>query len=236
METMSEDSPDGILVMGQAALHVLLKNKPKADLKKYAEAVHESGATELTGRLVEENLENSEFVTEALETVGQIATHEELAHVAASAFMPTLRRVALHCLSNDSEDAHKMLDRVFKIMGLFAFDKRNIETIVLNSGLPLVLRAVAKYPREELLMERAIKTMDFIGHGDKNYTRVVIQKGGKKVIEKIMEVYPRSTSIQRLGKGALASLAGLGDVVDDDLAPPPAMDSDDFDFAPPPME
>ena len=58
-------------------------------------------------------------------------------------------------------------------------------------------------------MIRAIKTIDFIGMGDHEYTKIVIAKGGKKVVEKIMEVYPRSSEIQSLGKGALVHLASL---------------------------
>ena len=208
-EALASESPDGILVMGQAALHVLLKDKPKADLRRYAEEVMEAGGTEVTAKLVEENLENGEFVTEALETIGRIAVHEDLAHGVSMQFMPALRKIIMYCLHETDEASHQELDRAFKIMGLFAFDSKNIESIVANGGLPLLLHAVAKYPREEKLMIRAIKTIDFIGMGDHEYTKIVIAKGGKKVVEKIMEVYPRSSEIQSLGKGALVHLASL---------------------------
>ena len=209
MEALASDSPEGILVMGAAALHVLLKGKPKADLEKYATAVHRADGTAVLGRLCEKNLDRHEFISESLETIGRIAAIEKLAHGAAMAFMPSLRKIVLHYLADDGDDAHLMLDQCFKIMGFFAFDSRNIETIVLNSGLPLVLRAVSKYPHEEILMERAIKTIDFIAMGDTEYTKVVIAKGGKAVIEKIVEVYPDSATIQSLGARALVVLQDL---------------------------
>ena len=209
MEALAADSPEGILVMGAAALHVLLKGKPKADLEKYATAIHRADGTAVLARLCENNLERHEFVSESLETIGRIAAIDSLAHGAAMAFMPSLRKIVLSYLEGGGEDAHLMLDQCFKIMGFFAFDPRNIETIVLNSGLPLVLRAVSKYPHEEILMERAIKTIDFIAMGDKEYTKVVIAKGGKAVIEKIVEVYPDSATIQSLGARALVVLQDL---------------------------
>ena len=215
MKKLGSKSEDGILIMGQASLHALLKEKPEADLLRYAKALHDCGGTQIVAHLVEKHLDNEEFLTEALETISRIAAHESLAHGSAMEFMPSLRAIALHYLSEGTDEAHIMLDRMFRVMGLFAFDKANIETIVLNQGLPLVLRAVAKYPREEQLMERVIKTIDFICLGDKDYTKVVISNGGKLIVEKILELYPDAEHIQDHG---LRCIMALEAVEEDNLA------------------
>jgi hypothetical protein len=209
MDKLGPASPDSILVIGCANLAMLLKSRSRDERNQYGNAIHAANGVSVLARLCADHYESDEFILEAIETVSGISAISDLAHNVATVFMPSLRQIVLHYLSIGGSDALEVLDRCFKMMSLFAFDERNIETIVMNSGLPLVLRAVSKYPQEEMLMERAIKTIDFIAMGDKEYTKIVISKGGKAVIEKIMEVYADSDSIQSLGDRALAAFASL---------------------------
>ena len=65
------------------------------------------------------------------------------------------------------------------------------------------------------LMERVIKTIDFICLGDKDYTKVVISNGGKLIVEKILELYPDAEHIQDHG---LRCIMALEAVEEDNLA------------------
>jgi hypothetical protein len=58
-------------------------------------------------------------------------------------------------------------------------------------------------------MVRSIQTLDNIAMANKENAAIVIDEGGKELIETIMSTYPDDDDIQRAGKSALLSMSAL---------------------------
>ena len=93
-----------------------------------------------------------------------------------------------------------------QLLGFLSFDERNVKTLVKEGGIQIIMKAIAQHAREEDLILRAIKTIDFIAMTDQSYAAIVRKCGGVKLVTKIMSLYAMHEDIQDSGSSALTSM------------------------------
>lgn len=110
-------------------------------------------------------------------------------------------------------DAHadnkEFATSAFRLLGVLAFVESNLTIIVQHGGIGRVVGAITAHPDHQPLMVRAIQTLDNIASANKENAAIVIDEGGKELIEMIMSTYPEDAEIKRYGTSALSQLNAL---------------------------
>jgi hypothetical protein len=81
----------------------------------------------------------------------------------------------------------EFLTVAFRLLGHLAFVETNLTVIVQHNGIQRIVRAITSQPDAKNLMVRSIQTLDNIAMANKENAAIVIDEGGKELIETIME-------------------------------------------------
>ena len=103
----------------------------------------------------------------------------------------------------------EFLTAAFRVLGHLAFVESNLTIIVQHNGIQVIIKAISRHPDSKELMVRSIQTIDNIAMANKENATIVIDEGGRELIESIMEAYPEDEDIQRYGKSAILSMDAL---------------------------
>lgn len=154
--------------------------------------------------LLEGCREASAFCREAMITLTRLCTEADLAALVATSGMHIIMATIGHY-----EIESKFLSVAFKLLGHLAFEPANLKAIVQHNGIQKIIRAITMHPDYRPLMVSAIQTLDNIAMGSTENATIVIEEGGKELIQVIMESHADSPEIQRYGKSALLSMSAL---------------------------
>jgi hypothetical protein len=161
------------------------------------------GARTILG-LLESNVGVKNYVEEVLKTLTRLCADDKLSATIAETGMHIIM-AALNRYNRDPE----FLTSAFRLLGHLAFVESNLTIIVQHNGIQKVIQAITMHPDFQPLMVRAIQTLDNIAMANKENAAIVIDEGGKELIETIMETYKTDDEIQRYGKSALLSMSAL---------------------------
>merc|ERR1712151_1165309 len=108
-------------------------------------------------------------------------------------------------IDENKKDAD-MLDYAFKVLGFLAFRTEGVRKIVQHDGINAIISAIGEHAREQKLMVRAIKTLDFISMAHPDFAAIVNAHGGAAIISKIAHTYSHVPDIQESARSALIFL------------------------------
>eukprot|EP01138_Halocafeteria_seosinensis_P014727 gb/GECG01015034.1/.p1 GENE.gb/GECG01015034.1/~~gb/GECG01015034.1/.p1 ORF type:complete len:2451 (+),score=419.39 gb/GECG01015034.1/:1-7353(+) len=154
--------------------------------------------------LLNNHKNSKDFCAECLATLTRLAGDDELSKIIAEN--------GLHTIMQTIERYHDdpdFLTSAFRLLGHLAFVESNIKILVQYNGIQAIIRAISTHPKSRNLMVRSIQTLDNVAMASKENAQVVIDEGGKELIETIMETYKEDEEIQRYGKSALLSISSL---------------------------
>merc|ERR1712087_874381 len=103
----------------------------------------------------------------------------------------------MQLIDENKKDAD-MLDYAFKVLGFLAFRTEGVRKIVQHDGINAIISAIGEHAREQKLMVRAIKTLDFIAMAHPDFAAIVNAHGGAAIIRKIMIAYSTSQKSRNL--------------------------------------
>ena len=155
-------------------------------------------------RLMEKNITVKEYVNEVMATLTRFCGDDELSSQIAEEGMAIIVRATI-----DSADDPEFLTSAFRLVGHLAFVPTNLRVIVQYNGIGVVLQAMSAHPSHRALMVRSIQTVDNIAMASREYAHMVIQEGGREMINEIMAAYEDDDEIQRYGKSAVLSMSAL---------------------------
>jgi hypothetical protein len=154
--------------------------------------------------LLEANVTNKDYVAEVMKTLTRLCSDDSLSHSVASRGMHIIM-TAIDRFSRDPD----FLSVAFRLLGHLAFVEANLTVIVQHNGIQKVIQAITSHPDSQGLMVRCIQTLDNIAMANKENAAIVIDEGGKELIETIKETYPENPEIAKAGNSALLSLSAL---------------------------
>ena len=189
---------EDVLTAGQLALTNLAANEQAQKNMKDLDGVS-------TILLLLTNHRNSkDFCSECFATLTRLAADDELSKIIAENGLHTLMQI-LELYHDDAE----FLTGGFRLLGHLAFVESNIKILVQYNGIQVIIGAISAHPKSRGLMVRSIQTLDNIAMASKENAQVVVDEGGKELIETIMEAYSDDEEIQRYGSSALLSISSL---------------------------
>jgi hypothetical protein len=153
--------------------------------------------------LLEANVTNKEYVGEVLKTLIRLSVDEVLSSQIANDGMHIIMQIC------DRFGDPDFLSIAFRLLGHLAFVETNLTIIVQHNGIQKIIGAISSFPDNQPLMVRCIQTLDNISMANKENASIVIDEGGKELIEAIMETYPENDEIQKTGSSAILSLQAL---------------------------
>jgi hypothetical protein len=171
------------------------------------EALLRADAVSACFSLVESNVERPayrDYSIEVMRTLLNLCADEQLSRTIAEQGM----HIIVSLLQQYEEDA-EFLTSAFRLLGHLAFIESNLAIIVQHNGVQRIIKAITLHPDSRLLMVRAIQTLDNISMKSKEYASIVIDEGGKELIETIMSTYEGDAELARYGKSALLAISAL---------------------------
>lgn len=144
------------------------------------------------------------FVQECLSTLTRLCGDDELSSQVAEHGM----HVLMAAVNKHSSDPEFLTD-AFRLLGHLAFVETNLRIIVQHNGIQAIVNAICSHPDSKPLMVRSIQTLDNIAMANQENAAIVIQEGGRELIEEIMKAYDDDEDIQRHGKSAILSMSAL---------------------------
>ena len=154
--------------------------------------------------LLEGSPDAGEFCRQTMVALTRLCTEHDLATTVCTAGMHIIMATIAHY-----EIDSKVLSVAFKLLGHLAFEASNLKAIVQHGGIQKIIRAITMHPDYRPLMVSAIQTLDNISSGSTENASIVIDEGGKELIQVIMESHADAAEIQRYGKSALLSISAL---------------------------
>ena len=156
--------------------------------------------------IFEASLGAKPFVQEVFRTLTRLCTDDGLSASIAEGGMHIIM-AAIDRYKRDPE----FLTAAFRLLGHLAFVESNLTIIVQHNGIQKVIQAITEHPEHQPLIVRGIQTLDNIAMANKENAAIVIDEGGKELIEMIMaqEQYAEDDDVQRFGKSALLSMSAL---------------------------
>jgi hypothetical protein len=148
--------------------------------------------------------EATEFCRQTMIAFTRLCTEPDLAALVCTSGM----HIVMATIGTHEIDS-KFLSVAFKLLGHLAFEPANLKAIVQHNGIQKIIRAITMHPDYRPLMVSAIQTLDNIAMGSTENASIVIDEGGKELIQVIMESHADSPEIQRYGKSALLSMSAL---------------------------
>jgi hypothetical protein len=140
--------------------------------------------------VLESSISDKEFVEEALRTFTRLCADDALSSKIATTGM----HIVVDSISRYTEDPD-FLTVAFRLLGHLAFVESNITIIVQHNGIQKVVAAIITHPDSQPLMVRSIQTLDNIAMANKENAAIVIDEGGKELIDTIMQTYPDDEEI-----------------------------------------
>jgi len=145
-----------------------------------------------------------EFCREAFRTITRLCTDKGTSILIASTSM----HVIMGTIKQQDED-EKFLDVAFKTLGAIAHEPSNLKAIVNHEGIQRIITAITMHPDYAPLMKSAIQSLDNIAMASQDNASIVIEEGGKELLEMVMESHKDNADIQRYGKSALLTMSAL---------------------------
>jgi len=183
-----------------------------AQLTLYHMAAQEDARTSLKNQeglrtilaLLEAHAGVKGYVEEVLKTLTRLCADDALS--------ASIAENGMHILTSIIErhaDDPELLTAAFRLLGHLAFVESNLTIIVQHNGIVRVMNAITAHPECQPLIVRSIQTLDNIAMANKENAQIVIDEGGKELIETIMSTYSDDDEIQRYGRSALLSMSAL---------------------------
>lgn len=154
--------------------------------------------------LIEECTTYRTYVIEAMATLLNLCGNDALSRKIAESGM----HIIISLMDQYEEDTD-FLSGAFRLLGHLAFLESNLAIIVQHNGVPCIIRAITLHPDSRNLMVRAIQTIDNIAMKNREYAGIVVEEGGKELIETILATYSGDEEMRRHGKSALLAISSL---------------------------
>ena len=168
------------------------------------EAVRELHAIPTLMSLLETCVAHHDFAREAFKTITRLCADKDMSVEIASTSM----HILMAAIAKYEEDA-KFLDVAFKTLSAVAFEQSNLRAIVQHNGIQRIISAITMHPDYAPLMKSTIQSLDNIAMASTDNASIVIDEGGKELLELVMESHKDNADIQRYGKSALLSMSAL---------------------------
>lgn len=138
-------------------------------------------------RVLEAHIDKPEIVKKTLITmIVMNGLREDVSHELAQKGMRVILDVVKH-YKGDSV----VLQKAFQLIGLLAFEEKNLKIIVQYGGISLIVTAILDAPKDTELVARAVSTLDNIASGSDEHSNIVKQASGEKVILELIKSYER---------------------------------------------
>lgn len=140
---------------------------------------------------LESTINDKDVVEEAMRTFTRLCADDKLSSTIAETGM----HIIMDAIARYTEDP-EFLTAAFRLLGHLAFVESNITIIVQHNGIQKVVAAIIAHPDSQPLMVRSIQTLDNIAMANKENAAIVIDEGGKELLDTIMQTYPEDDEIQ----------------------------------------
>lgn len=182
--------------------------EPHKDLSmRVVNGFYQQGGIDTVLNAMEANLNDEDFVQKVFRMLTLlIALQNEVSEdVAQKGMRIILRVVTAH------ENTPQVLISAYQLIGLLAFEEKNLKVIVQYGGINLIVKSILKFPDKGELVKRSIKTLDNIAMASQEHSNIVKQARGKDVIEELIKTYetipgPKAKAVVKDCKAALLSL------------------------------
>jgi hypothetical protein len=154
--------------------------------------------------LLEANSTDKTYVMETFKTLTRLCADDRLSSAIATDGM----HIVMEAIERFQRDTD-FLTVAFRLLGHLAFVESNLTVIVQHNGIQKIITAITSHPDCQPLMVRSIQTLDNIAMANRENASIVIEEGGRELIETIMDTFPEDEEITRFGKSALLSMSAL---------------------------
>jgi len=212
LDETSEDAQD-ILVNAAVTINIL------AAKEKYRRTIDDLGLVTATLKLLNQRPNDREMVPEALGMLSRMAASaipggldvkwgKAISQRIALDGMPTIMKI-IELNDGDVE----IMDHAFKLLGFLAYLHENVQPIIGLGGLKCIFSTMTKYNSDRNLMERCMKTLDFIS-SDADVATALKEDNGIEKVKTLLNHYKESRPITQSGMSILIRL-GVQDVEKD---------------------
>jgi len=192
-------NPDLLSSVSDALLNLATDADCRAALREA------DGPTRLVA-VLEANAAVKPFVVDMVALLAALAADADLSGaVGAAATGPLLAALARY-----QRDPAFVTD-VLRLITTLSYVPANLTVLVQLNGIQAIIAAITVHPEHQPLILRGIQTLDAIALTSKENAAIVIEEGGRDLIQAIMaqEPYTTDDEVQRFGKSALVSMAAL---------------------------
>lgn len=167
------------------------------------EIVQQEGV-ETVFKSLEVNLKEPRVVEESLELFVRLSTVE--AH--ATRIGQKGMRIIFNVFKEYKEDT-EILVIAYRLLGLLAFAKENLNAIVQYQGHELLIASILAHPENSVLVTRSVKTLDNISMTSTENSTIVSEAGGAKVLEEVLRAYAKDEDAATLVAACKSALLSM---------------------------
>ena len=155
-------------------------------------------------KTLEANLTEPRVVEEALEVFIHLSTDEAHATKIGQSGM----RVIFNVFKEYKDDPERLVI-AYRLLGLLAFAKENLTTIVQYQGHELLINSIVGHPENTGLVTRSVKTLDNISMASTENSTIVAEAGGGKVLQEVLNAYSRDGDAIQLVEACKSALLSM---------------------------
>jgi hypothetical protein len=156
--------------------------------------------------LLEANLADRDRVADVMKSLNRLCIDDSLSRSIASSGM----HLIVAAIDRHSRDPDCLAVAV-RLLGHLAFVDANLPAIIRHKGIQKVIHAITSHPDSQGLMVRCIQTLDTIAMANKEAAAVVIDEGGRELVETIKDAYPENFEIAKASDSVLLSVSALAE-------------------------
>lgn len=145
-----------------------------------------------------------DFIVELLDTLGRLAADDELSEkIGEDGMHPIMQLV------DEYAQQPEVLVQAFQLLTNLAFLDSNLPLIAAYEGITKITAAIAAHADHRDLVCRSIWTLDSLATASREYAMLVIDAGGRELLQEIMRSYESGDEVHQAAKSALLSLTAF---------------------------
>jgi hypothetical protein len=113
--------------------------------------------------------------------------------------------ILVDCMTHYFE-VPEILKCIFSLLGYLTFVEDNLRAIVQYNGIEAILLAISTNPENAEMIIKAVRTLSNLAIANEEHRRLVVECGGKDVIEVIAETYNDHSAVEDMCQNALFTL------------------------------
>jgi hypothetical protein len=169
--------------------------------KTLCQTSYEQGIVEALIAVLQDKVEDVNFIIEPLHTLCVLTQDEDLALSIASKGMHSICNAAKQHITNP-----ELLSTIHKLIGFVAFQPAALRDIVQHDGPAMIIESICENPESRDMLIQAISTIDVICMSDNEHRDICVNEGAAECVEVVQETYEGDEDVEEACRAAMLSI------------------------------